>query len=204
MQPFILRSARLVSWLLHPFVLPLYVLAAVLTSTLFVLYPLSLKIYLVWVVALYTFVIPLLALGLLCVTGRLSDFRSPGRGELLWPMAVWVVCCIFCAVTLTKIPSAVFLRKFLLAEGGCALLCMALNGRWNISLFMTAAGAVVAAFTVMNLAGAGRVLMPLLLSVAGSGLLASARLCLGRHNGMQVLWGFSAGFVVAMAFLLFV
>lgn len=197
-------GARALSWLLHPFVLPLSLLAVLLSSTLFVFYPLSLKLYLTWVVALYTFVIPLLSLGVLRISDRLSALREVRQGERVAPLAVWVVCCILCVLTLTKVPTALFLRKFFVAEGLCGLLCMVpYLLRWRISLYMTAAGAVVAALTVMNLAGAGALLAPLLVAIAASGLVATARLHLGRHDGMQTLAGFLAGFVVTMAVLLF-
>ena len=67
------------SWALHPFLLPLYVMALLLTMTTFARYPLDVKLYLLWVVVLYALVIPLLVLALLRSLGRLSDWRVDRR-----------------------------------------------------------------------------------------------------------------------------
>ena len=41
-----------ISWALHPFLLPLYMIGVLLTLTVFAHYPSGVKIYLLWVVAL--------------------------------------------------------------------------------------------------------------------------------------------------------
>ena len=72
------------SWALHPFVLPLYLMALLLTRTAFAYYPAGVKIYLLWVVALYAIVLPLLGLAVLRSLGRISDYRLDDRRERLW------------------------------------------------------------------------------------------------------------------------
>ena len=62
-----------ISWALHPFLLPLYMIGVLLTLTVFAHYPSGVKIYLLWVVALYAIIIPLLALGAMCC----APLRSP-------------------------------------------------------------------------------------------------------------------------------
>lgn len=69
-----------ISWALHPFLLPLYMIGVLLTLTVFAHYPSGVKIYLLWVVALYAIIIPLLALGVLRSPGPdfgLQDRRPP-------------------------------------------------------------------------------------------------------------------------------
>ena len=72
-----------ISWALHPFLLPLYMIGVLLTLTVFAHYPSGVKIYLLWVVALYAIIIPLLALGVLRSLGRISDYRIDDRRERL-------------------------------------------------------------------------------------------------------------------------
>ena len=79
-----------ISWALHPFLLPLYMIGVLLTLTVFAHYPSGVKIYLLWVVALYAIIIPLLALGVLRSLGRISDYRIDDRRERLLPCAM---CC---------------------------------------------------------------------------------------------------------------
>lgn len=197
------KISNILSWVLHPFLLPLYLMALMLTMTLFARYPASVKLYLSWVVVLYAVVIPVLSLAVLRSFGRLSDFRVDKRRERLLPLLIGTVCYVLCALTIAKIPSAVFLRKFMLAAACCEAMCLLVSLRWKISLHLTGMGATVALLVVMNVVGVGSMLIPLAVAILLSGALASARLYLGCHNGMQVLAGFGGGFVVATLAVLF-
>ncbi|WP_300723402.1 hypothetical protein [uncultured Alistipes sp.] len=197
------RLAHGISWVLHPFLLPVYLIVLLLTATTFALFPANMKFYLLWVVLLYAVLIPLLALGVLRSLGRISSYRVDDRRERLLPLLVGAVCYLLCAITLAKIPSVVFLRKFMVAAACCEVLCLVVSLRWKISLHLTGMGATVALLVVMNIVGVGHMLVPLSVAILGAGALASARLYLGCHNGMQVLAGFGGGFLVATLALLF-
>ena len=109
------KIANTLSWVLHPFLLPVYLMAVLLTMTTFAHYSTQVKFYLMWVVALYAIVIPFLVLGVLHSLGRISSFKVDNRRERWLPLAVGIVCYILCAITFAKIPSAIFLRKFMVA-----------------------------------------------------------------------------------------
>lgn len=130
-----------ISWVLHPFLLPLYLIVVLLTLTVFAHYPANVKFYLLWVVVLYAMIIPLLALGVLRSLGRISDFKVDNRRERLLPLLVGAVCYVLCAITIAKIPSAIFLRKFMIAAACCEVLCFVVSFYWKISLHLTAMGA---------------------------------------------------------------
>lgn len=198
-----IRLAHGISWVLHPFLLPVYMIALLLTATTFALFPANVKFYLLWVILLYAVLIPVLALGVLRSLGRISSYRVDDRRERLLPLLVGAICYLLCAITLAKIPSVVFLRKFMVAAACCEVLCLVVSLRWKISLHLTGMGAVVALLVVMNIAGVGHMLIPLSVAILGAGALASARLYLGCHNGMQVLAGFGGGFLVATLAMLF-
>ena len=197
------KIANTLSWVLHPFLLPVYLMAVLLTMTTFAHYSTQVKFYLMWVVALYAIVIPFLALGVLHSLGRISSFKVDNRRERWLPLAVGIVCYILCAITFAKIPSAIFLRKFMVAAACCEAMCLVVSLWWKISLHLTGMGAVVALLVVMNIVGVGTMLIPLMVAILAAGALASARLYLGCHNGAQVLAGFCGGFVVAMLAVLF-
>lgn len=197
------RLAHAVSWVLHPFLLPVYTIALLLTVTSFALFPANVKYYLLWVILLYAVLIPVLALGVLRSLGRISSYRVDDRRERLLPLLIGAVCYLLCALTLAKIPSVVFLRKFMVAAACCEVMCLIVSLRWKISLHLTGMGAVVALFVVMNIVGVGTMLLPLSVAILGAGALASARLYLGCHNPAQVLAGFGGGFIVATLAMLF-
>lgn len=197
------KIANTLSWVLHPFLLPVYLMAVLLTMTTFAHYSTQVKFYLMWVVVLYAIVIPFLVLGVLHSLGRISSFKVDNRRERWLPLAVGIVCYILCAITFAKIPSAIFLRKFMVAAACCEAMCLVVSLWWKISLHLTGMGAVVALLVVMNIVGVGNMLIPLMVAILAAGALASARLYLGCHNGAQVLAGFCGGFVVAMLAVLF-
>lgn len=197
------KLSNIVSWVLHPFLLPLYVLAMLLTLTVFAYYPSGVKFYLSWVVVLYAVIIPVLMMGVLRSLGRISDYRIDNRRERYLPLLVGAVCYLLCALTIAKIPSVEFLRKFMVAAACCEVMCLVVSFYWKISLHLTGMGAVVALMVVMNVAGVGNMTVPLMVSVLCAGVLASARLCLGCHNGRQVLAGFCGGFAVTVLAVMF-
>ena len=195
--------ARFLSWALHPFLLPLYLVAFLLLATPFAYYPAGVKLYLAWVILLYAMIIPVLGLGVLRSLGRISDFRLDRQDERRGPLLIGTLCYVLCALTLAKLPSAVFLRKFMLAAACCEAMCLVVSFYWKISLHLTAMGAAVALLVIMSIVDPGRSLVPLVLALFGAGALASARLCLGCHTGTQVLAGFCGGFCIAAGALLF-
>ena len=197
------KIANLLSWVLHPFLQPIYLMVLLLTMTTFAHYSIGVKLYLMWVVVLYAVLIPLLALGVLRSLGRISDFRVDNRRERILPLLIGAVCYVLCAITFAKIPSAIFLRKFMVAAACCEVMCLVVSLRWKISLHLTGMGALVALLVVMNIVGVGNMLIPLMVTILCAGALASARLYLGCHNGAQVLAGFCGGFAVALLALLF-
>ena len=197
------KIANTLSWVLHPFLLPVYLMAVLLTMTTFALFSPGVKFYFLWVVALYAIIIPFLTLGILHSLGRISDFRIDNRRERLLPLLIGTVCYVLCALTFSKIPSAIFLRKFMLAAACCEAMCFVVSLRWKISLHLTGMGAIVALLVVMNIVGVGNMLLPLSVAILGTGALASARLYLGCHNPVQIFAGFFGGFGVAMLAVLF-
>lgn len=197
------KIATALSWILHPFLLPVYLMAVLLTMTTFAHYPPNVKFYLMWVVALYAIIIPVLSLGVLRSLGRISDYRIDNRRERLMPLLIGAICYVLCAITIAKIPSAIFLRKFMIAAACCEVLCLVVSLRWKISLHLTGMGAAVALLVVMGILGVAHVQVPLMIAILGAGALASARLYLGCHNGQQVLAGFCGGFAVSVLAVLF-
>lgn len=197
------RLARTISVVLHPFFVPIYVMSVLLyAETAFATYTPRFKFYIMWVVALYTLVIPFLTLCLLRSLGRVSSLRVDERGERILPLAIGALCYVLCAITIGRIPSAELLRRFMLAAACCEILCLAVSYVWKISLHLTALGGCVAIMTVLAVAGIGNLAPWLVVALLAAGALGSARLYLGRHNGAQIAAGFFGGFTVATMALL--
>lgn len=192
------RLSRAVSVVLHPLVMPLYVILLLVAGpTQLSYFPASVKFYLLWVTVLYTAVIPLLLVGLLRSVGRISSLAIDDRRERILPLAIGIVCYLLCAATVARIPSAMIVRKFMLAGACCELFCLAVTFYWKISLHLAAQGAAAALLVLLTFGNAGNLTGALAVAVLAAGALASARLWLGCHTIRQVAAGYVGGFIVA-------
>ena len=169
------RLSRAVSVVLHPLVMPLYVILLLVAGpTQLSYFPASVKFYLLWVTVLYTAVIPLLSVGLLRSVGRISSLAIDDRRERILPLAIGIVCYLLCAATVARIPSAMIVRKFMLAGACCELFCLAVTFYWKISLHLAAQGAAAALLVLLTFGNAGNLTGALAVAVLAAGALASA------------------------------
>ena len=74
----------------------------------------------------------------------------------------------------------------------------------RISTHLTAMGAATALFTMLNIAGETHLFWVLLGTLLVSGMLASARLYLGRHRSLQLLYAYVGGFIVSAVAMLYI
>ena len=180
------RLSRAVSVVLHPLVMPLYVILLLVAGpTQLSYFPASVKFYLLWVTVLYRSV------------GRISSLAIDDRRERILPLAIGIVCYLLCAATVARIPSAMIVRKFMLAGACCELFCLAVTFYWKISLHLAAQGAAAALLVLLTFGNAGNLTGALAVAVLAAGALASARLWLGCHTIRQVAAGYAGGFIVA-------
>lgn len=122
-----LRLSKAVSVVLHPFLVPLYmVLLLLLAGTVYSLYPLKVKIYLIWVTLLFTTIIPVLVIALLKSYRKIGDADLSDRKERFIPLLAMIACYTLCAVAIARIPSAQMLSRFMFA-GAVVSPCVCLS-----------------------------------------------------------------------------
>ena len=165
------RLSRAVSVVLHPLVMPLYVILLLVAGPTQLSYFRS--------------------------VGRISSLAIDDRRERILPLAIGIVCYLLCAATVARIPSAMIVRKFMLAGACCELFCLAVTFYWKISLHLAAQGAAAALLVLLTFGNAGNLTGALAVAVLAAGALASARLWLGCHTIRQVAAGYAGGFIVA-------
>lgn len=193
------RLSKALSVVLHPLFVPFYVMLLLVAGpTQLSYFPTSVKFYLLWVTALYTAVIPLLSVGLLRSMGRITSLAIDDRRERILPLVIGIVCYLLCAATVARIPSAMIVRKFMLAGACCELFCLAVTLYWKISLHLATQGAVAAFLILLTFGNAGNLTGALAVAVLCAGALASARLWLGCHTIRQIAAGYAGGFITAV------
>lgn len=198
------RLSRALSWLLHPFVVPLYVLGFMLLTDGFLSrLPASIKSYLAWIVVLYAAIVPMLSIAFMRGLGLLKNFGLHSQRSRLLPLLVGAISYVLCAITLSDVAVATIIRKFVLAAACCEVLALVVTPFWKISLHLICMGGVTAVFTLLSVAGAGQHFWALVATILLSGALASARLHLGAHNPSQIAVGYFGGLVVAMLAMIY-
>ena len=106
------RIAKILSNILHPFLIPIYAEAVLLFSgTIYALYPSRLKLYLIWAVVLYAAIIPMLTMALLKRIQRLRGREIQRRHKLTVMMFVCAICYLLYAITMMRSPSLILFRK---------------------------------------------------------------------------------------------
>lgn len=198
------RLSRALSWVLHPFVVPLYVIGFMLLTDGFLSrLPASVKSYLAWVVMLYAAIVPMLSIAFMRGLGLIKNLGLHSQRSRLLPLLVGVVSYLLCAFTLSDVAVATLVRKFVVAAACCEALALIVTPFWKISLHLICMGGVTAMFMLLSVAGAGQHFWALVVTILLSGALASARLHLGAHNPWQVAVGYFGGLVVAMLAMIY-
>lgn len=198
------RLSKILSAVFHPSFVPIYLVALLLfADSVYDMFPLRIKFYLLWVVALYALVIPFVGRALLKRADKWGGGKIKHLRSKAIPLLLGTCCFLLCAITLMKSPSLIMFRKIALAAAMSELFCLLTLPFWRASLHMTAMGAATAALVTLNIIGAQNMFWVMMASIIITGMLASARLYLGRNNGIQILAGFVGGFVVSAITMLF-
>lgn len=188
---------------MHPFLVPIYVVALLLfTQTIYAFYPMRLKVYLMWVVVLYSTVLPVLSYELIKRLYRLRGLKILRRNKVMVMMVVAACCYVLFAVTMMRSPSLVLFRKIAITALLCNIFCMGASFLTRISYHLTAMGAAVAFFVMLNIAGEPAMFWVLLGALLVAGVVASVRLYMGRHRSLQLLVSFVSGFAICTVTML--
>ena len=200
------QAARIFSYILHPYLVPIYVvLLMMVTGTVYHYYPLRMQLYLVWVVVLYSAVLPILLITSIKRLLRLRGRELPRRYRPVAIFVVGIVCYALFATTMMKAPSLMLFRKMAVAGIMCNIYSLVmLRFSRRISTHLTAMGAATAIFTMLNIAGEQPLFWVLLGTLLASGMLASAQLYLGRHRSLQLLAAYVGGFIVTALAMLYI
>lgn len=200
------KLAKLFSNILHPCLIPIYaVCMMMITGTAYHYYPLRLQLYLVWAIALYSAILPMLTMALLKRLHRLRGRELPRRYHIIVMMIVGIICYALYAFTMMKAPSLMIFRKIAVAGIMCCIYSLVmLCFTRRICTHLTAMGAASALFTMLNIAGETHLFWVLLGTLLVSGMLASAQLYLGRHRSLQLLYAYVGGFIVSAVAMLYI
>lgn len=194
--------ALTISILLHPFLLPLYGLFFIFnTGSVFSLIPPGARLYSYAITLVALVIMPLLSLPVLKKLKLIDSYRLDSNQERLYPALSAIFFAFLGFYIIGRIPYTNIIQQLYL------ILIIVLAGfsivtiRWKMSMHMTAIGAICGFLVILGMKYLGDVREILMAMLFLSGLLASCRLYLEKHNPAQIYAGFLFGFLFVVAIL---
>lgn len=190
--------ARVISFAMHPFVLPLYLVALlVYTDLIPFAVPDELDNYVFLVVTMNALIMPAFCVMILKVTGIIRDWSLSTRKERVLPLLIVAVSYGCSGWLFGDVLPLFIIRRFMWSAFGCVVFAAVVNMFWQVSLHLTGAGGAMGALFVMVMVGYGNLLWVFAGLTLLTGLLGTARLYLRKHSLAQVCVGFAGGFAIS-------
>lgn len=186
--------ARTLSFLLHPLVVPLYILCFLFHGdTLFACLPRVTKLYAYMVTDFSLLLMPLASLPVFRYFGLIRDYRLERKQERVFPILVAVAFAFAGFWFLGLVPYSHIVRQLYLVLIVLLSAFSVITLRWKMSMHMTAIGGFCGFLMVFALRYGINVRTELMCLLLLAGLLGSCRLYLGKHTPAQVYAGFFFG-----------
>ncbi len=202
------RIAVVISYVLHPLLMSTYLFATLLLISPYSIMPIGFSatsgIVLISLIGITTFIIPVLSLYVLKLSGSISSITLERREERLTPM---IYTSIMYGVTAYMFSTKLELGNMLALYLGISTLLILVTGVitvfWKISLHGMGIGGFIGFLLGLNQhvrLAHFEFLLPLLFLVAA--FILSARLKLNAHSPVQVYVGFVLGICISFVSLI--
>lgn len=158
---------------------------------------------LIWV-ALFSFLVPMLLIGVLSAIGIVKHgVALHDRKDRFVPLFVQILCMLGLVISLMRMGVFGWLMHFYWAAFFVVVACFLINLFWKVSAHAAGNAAIATACFVLYYANP--LFVPLILPLGYlilTGLICSIRLYLGRHSFGQVVVGFAVGVTCTLLGLL--
>jgi membrane-associated phospholipid phosphatase len=197
--------ARLVSILVHPLLMPTYLLGLLSLTLPPMLYPISpdSRNGFLLLIFIMTFALPVLNVSFFRLFGSIRSFAMESRRERILPfsfIAILYGVVTYLLYSRTRVGIDDNLFKLLIIIDGLVLLSAVVTFFYKISVHAVAVcGVLGILLPLTKVAEDGALLMPTLAVLVVAGLVMSARLQLNAHTPREVLVGALAGFSLSFA-----
>jgi hypothetical protein len=194
------RIAKVISYLFHPVVVPLYLMFIILHLNNFHVYliPENVKWLMIGMLALATIAFPILFMILMVRRGLIQDINLERREERLYPYILvaimyYAMYLLFSSVHLPSIVSNLLLGIFILV-----ILALLINLWWKISIHMTGMGGITGTFLGITIRYLINMQMLIVAAIFLAGWVGYSRLKLNSHKSSEVYSGFIMGVIVML------
>jgi len=163
------------------------------------------KWFLLLMVFLTTYVIPLLSIVMMKLTGNISSFHMETKDERVFPFSMislfYMVATYFFYLKFQVDPVLILAMASITV---CVILLTSLTFFWKISAHMTGVSGLMAIVAAISIKYPTNFQLEILLgSIVLAGLIGSARLYLNAHRPFEVYMGFLLGFSICFGTFVF-
>jgi hypothetical protein len=190
-----LNTARFLSYILHPLLMPFYAVFLVMNLNTYIAYSVSPQVQriIISLVFITTGVMPVITALLLLQKGMIRSMEMENIEERRIPFLTTGVYYTACYYLLLQLPVPRIIGLMVLGATVTILIAWLLSFRWKVSIHMIGiggfAGMLIAVTQVL-----GAPLLPMIIfTVLTAGLLGSSRLVLNAHTPSQIYTGFLIG-----------
>ena len=193
--------AQIMSLMFHPLLLPLYGLFFIFNSdSVFSLIPMPVKLYCYAITIFFVLVMPLLSLPVFKKLKLINSYYLETSQERVYPALgaiffAFIGFYIIRTFPYTNVVQQLYLVLIIVLAGFSIVTI-----RWKMSMHMTAMGAVCGFLFILGFKYLGDIQITLPVMFLISGILASSRLYLEKHNPAQVY----AGYLFGLVFVIFI
>lgn len=196
-------SARVISYLFHPLLMPSLGLLILLNSGTYIsLLDPAAKRAILFVMALGTLLFPLIMVPVLYYRTLITNMQNSSREERMIPMLIIFILYIITFIYFIRLPLNKIIHSYALSIALSLFFLLLISFRIKLSSHMTGLGGITGLIIALILLYGTPLLGILLLTLFASGLTGSAQLGLGEHRSVEIYCGYLLGFAVVLATLL--
>ncbi|MCC7233138.1 MAG: hypothetical protein IT242_09360 [Bacteroidia bacterium] len=190
------KLARLLSVVLHPVLMPAYVLYFLLHHSTYFAYTTSgaEKFDLYSIILLNTLFLPVLISYFLIQRGFIHSFEMERREERMVPFISNALLMVVAYYLMRERMLPRVFQLLVLGAAASVVIAVIINLKWKISIHMIGMGGIIGTFFGLSTFMLVDLRIPILVCILISGLLGTARLSLGAHRPFQIYSGFLVGF----------
>ena len=202
--------AKFFSYLFQPLLMPTYLFAILiylLPSSYLSLYNDKIKLWLLLVVFVSTFAIPLIGVFAFRLTGSIENYEMAKREDRVRPFFFITVFYIVAAVLMvSRLNINSLINTIMISSSVLVLIATLITIKWKISIHSIGMAGVIGYLVGLNsISPDPAFFIPVVCWLIFTGLTMSARLFLNVHNPMQTYTGSLVGFFVAfLSMIIFV
>jgi hypothetical protein len=200
-----IRIAKFLSYILHPLLMPTYGFALIFSTHNYIatFTPLNLKVIILVITFVFTFILPALNSFILLKMGKIRSLEMETPRERIIP---YISTSFYFFALYYLFASAQFPPVFvilILGAGVSIVLTWLINFRWKISAHAVGVGGIIGATMGISLRLMIDLRLILIIIILVAGGLGFARLKLNAHSPAQVYTGFLLGIITELLLMIF-